>query len=105
MNVIVKLAVGKKLIKILDKCAKCKRIVRNGIMCDICDSWWHLKCAELISFEETYENMYWSRVECTQVGGLRPTSPHEDHTECEYCSNSSKGAIEMLNSEIKNLTF
>lgn len=99
------LAVGKNTFKILDKCAECKRIVKNGILCDICDRWWHFKCAELPNFEEIDENMDWSCVDCTQDGGLRPTSPHEDHTECEYCSNSSKGTIEMLNSEFKNLTF
>ncbi|XP_068084679.1 uncharacterized protein [Anabrus simplex] len=33
-------------VKLDDKCGKCRKTVKNGILCKLCDRWWHFKCGK-----------------------------------------------------------
>lgn len=46
------------------KCLKCNKIVRNGILCDMCDQWHHFRCAGTKESELPDENSDWKCPTC-----------------------------------------
>jgi len=49
------------------KCFKCNKIVRNGILCDSCDRWYHFKCANIAEEDIPNEDSEWNCMSCTSV--------------------------------------
>lgn len=47
-----------------DKCLKCSKTVKNGILCDLCDRWNHFKCAEINEKDIPDESEEWKCPAC-----------------------------------------
>lgn len=84
--------------KINDKCFKCNKIVKNGILCDVCDRWYHFKCGNLPNYEEIDVNEDWHCAACDRHDsgneGLNTVS-------CEY--SSALEIIKVLQNDIEAL--
>ena len=65
-------------------CGKCSKDVRRsekGMQCEICESWWHIKCIGMS--DETYK--YLKKEECKDL-----------HWFCTGCSNDAVNNLKML---------
>jgi hypothetical protein len=49
------------------KCLKCKKVVRNGILCDKCDCWHHFRCSKILEDEIPDENSECSGPACVNL--------------------------------------
>lgn len=58
---------SKKRVLIDIKCAKCNKIVRNGILCDMCDLWHHFRCASVEESNLPEENSEWKCPKCCET--------------------------------------
>jgi hypothetical protein len=55
--------IGNKIL-IDNKCGKRNRVVRNGILCDNCDKWYHFNKCSRIS-EDIIPDTQWLYVSCS----------------------------------------
>jgi hypothetical protein len=52
------------------KCDKCKKVVRNGILCDSCDLWNHFRCANVSEDNIPDEKSEWLCPRCSTTSHL-----------------------------------
>lgn len=78
------------------KCSKCNKVVKNGILCDLCDKWIHFKCSKLSEENLPDENAEWICPRCQdRENGVVTLN--------ETTLDSSEGTIASLNKVIKLL--
>lgn len=63
-NDVVQSAPDKNRILLDIKCDKCNTVVKNGILCDPCDKWFHFKCANISENSLPTENDEWKCAKC-----------------------------------------
>jgi hypothetical protein len=61
-------AAGNKIL-IDNKCGKCNKVVRNGILCHNCDKWYHFNKCSTIS-EDKIPDTQWLCVSCSTHNDL-----------------------------------
>ena len=67
---ICEVEVTKLRVKYDDRCKKCKKVVRNGILCDSCDKWLHFRCGNTKKGSEIEDNKKWSCPQCIHNGDV-----------------------------------
>lgn len=79
------------------KCVKCRRNVRNGILCDVCDKWSHFKCANISENNPPDENIEWACPTCTT------NAAEEQTTQISDVESSLQKVIDILQQDILDL--
>lgn len=85
------------------KCGKCKRQVKNGVLCDGCDVWYHFKKCSNILETTTLENEWY----CPTCCEAKENGVLDELQEGEYnirtCFQEEKGLVSKLQEEIDSL--
>lgn len=58
-------APGKSRVIFDIKCIKCSKVVRNGILCDVCDKWNHFRCAKVQEDNLPKDEVQWKCPHCS----------------------------------------
>lgn len=73
------------------KCLKCNKTVKNGVLCDECDSWHHFRCAEVDKDSLPDENSVWNCPSCSNKGTMA-------------IGDGASGVVETLKNERDSLS-
>lgn len=81
-----------------EKCIKCKKVVKNGVLCESCDHWYHFRCG---SFEEDGLNKTeeWSCATCLETNQGNVMDSHKD----SGTENSLQKVIDLLLADMQEL--
>lgn len=86
---------GKIRRKYDDKCRSCNKKVKNGILCEICDLWYHFRCGDVQESDTINESEEWWCKACKENG---------DSVACtEESDKSLWKIIEILQSELQEM--
>ena len=88
----VSVKVSEKIVVFNDKwCKKCAKIVRNGVLCNNCDKYWHFRCGKVDSalIEDLNETTWY----CMECNGTEISGPQ----------SATNRACNPLEVEVKNL--
>lgn len=55
------------------KCVKCRKTVRNGILCDNCDLWHHFRCGNLTDENIPSDESEWFCPRCISTSSITPS--------------------------------
>lgn len=94
-------------------CVKCRKIVRNGILCDLCDLWNHFKCVNVPEDNLPDENTEWFCPKCVSLhdnmlnfGTGRETRDKEDEKisllEVISCLQNDQQVLKSENERLKS---
>ncbi|XP_023709685.1 uncharacterized protein LOC111865696 [Cryptotermes secundus] len=76
------------------KCGKCNKVVRNGILCDNCDKWYHFNKCSNVNEDKIPDNQ-WLCASCSRQNAPESEVMTTQYVECE--------AIRKLLEEISSL--
>jgi hypothetical protein len=89
----------KNRVIISDKCSKCNRTVKNGVLCDSCDRWVHFKCGKIDDKDKIDETTEWLCPTCISMDGSMMAEQQSDHvSEVNY-----KEIVAILQNDLKEL--
>lgn len=86
-----------------DERFKCKRKVKNGILCDICDCWYHFKCGNMPNCEKIDENKDWFCSNCVNNSGTSNANGSCQTVDKNREYSSALEIISILKNDIETL--
>lgn len=88
------------LILLIAQCIKCRKVVRNGILCDLCDKWNHFRCVGVDENDLPDVNTEWKCPSCDSGPEKVSFDVTVEGEESESNIQTLKQVIHLLNLDL-----